>query len=141
MKLRIILSLVWITGSFLLLSWVLYAVNDYQSQMLEAVTGQPGTPPTLERAKALETNLREAKNMDEARAIMDQIGEDVVKYLRVGSASIALDAIVHRVWILWGVSATIPLLFLWGHLASKHWRRFQAPAGVGGRPMVHGGKK
>jgi len=141
MKHRIILSLVWIAVSFLLLSWVLYAVNDYQSRMLEAVTGQPGTPPTLERAKKLETKLREAKNMDEARALMDQIGEDIAKYFSVGSASASLDAIVRRVWILWGVSATVPLVFLWWPLASDRWRGSQAAALSAGSPVVQAGPK
>ena len=140
-KLRIILSFSWVLGSFLLLSSVLYAVNDYQSRVLGAVTGQPGTPPTLERVKMLESNLRGAKNMDEARAIMDQIGQDMGKYLGVGSASIALKDIVQRVWFLWGVSATVPLVFLWWPLVSVRWRQFQTAAAGRTSPAVQGGQK
>lgn len=136
MKSRIALSLFWLIVSFLLLSRVLYAVNDYQSRMLGAVTGQPGTPPTLERAKDLQIKLREAKNMDEARAIMDQIGGDMAKYLSVGSASIAFDAIVQRVWILWGVSAVMPLAFLWWPVASARRTPLQTATLSGGPPAA-----
>ncbi len=137
MKSRITLSLIWILVSFLLLSWVLYAVNDYQSRMLGAVTGQPGAPPTLERAKKLEAKLREAKNMDEARAIMDQIGDDIAKYLSIGSASVAFDAIVQRVWILWGASAIIALLFLWWPVVSSRWTATLS----GGPPVAQDARK
>ena len=141
MKNRIIVSLLWIAATFLLLSWVLYAVNDYQSLMLAAVTGQPGTPPTVERAKKLEAKIREAKSMDEVRALTDQIGEDFAKYWNVDSASIALGAIVRRVWILWGVSASIPLLFAWWAPASDSWRRFQSARSSDGSPIIQGSKQ
>jgi hypothetical protein len=132
MKYRVTLSLVWVVATFLLLSWALYAANDYESRMLGAVTGQPGTPPTLERAKKLKAKLRETKNADEAHELMSQFSDDVDKYLRVGSASVARDQMIQRVWILWGFSASVPLLFLWWPTASGCWRRSQTAAASGG---------
>ena len=136
MKSRILLSLAWVLTTFLLLSWVLYALNDYDTHAMAALAGPSGTSPSLERAKRLDANIRNAKTTEEVRALMDQFGQDVQKYFAAGSISIAREVLLRRVWMSWGVAASIPLLFLWWGPASAYWRRLQPAEPSNGSPVV-----
>ncbi len=132
MKQRLIITPIWVLGTFLLLSWFLYAANDYQRSMLAAITGQPGVQPTMERAKALETQKLKAKTMDEVSAISAKIGQELVRYGNAMSAQVSRDRMIQRAWVLWGVSAFAPLLFLWWSQLASFWTRLH------GRPPSHG---
>jgi hypothetical protein len=125
MKAKLFISVAWVVGTFLLLSWMLYAANDYDRSMLEAVTGQPGVQPTLGHVKALETQKREAKTLEEASAIQGMIWEEFVRYLKMRNAAFSQRRMIDRAWILWGVSAFVPLLFIWSSPLSGLWRRIQ----------------
>ncbi len=126
MKAKLFISVAWVLGTFLLLSWTFYAANDYDRSMLAAVTGEPGVQPTLDRAKALEAQKRDAKTSEEASALDRKIGEEIVRYGNARSAAVSQRRMIERAWILWGVSAFVPLLFIWSSQIAPLWRRTQA---------------
>ena len=125
MKTKLFISVVWVVGTFLLLSWMLYAANDYDRSMLAAVTGEPGAQPTLERAKSLESQLRDAKTIEEASAIQGRMGEEIVRYGNAQSAAVSQRRMIERAWFLWSVAAFVPLLFVWSSNLARLWRRIQ----------------
>jgi hypothetical protein len=124
MKTRIVISLLWLAGSFLFLSSILYAANEYESRMMGVVAGQPGTRPTLDKANALETKLKDAKTINEVAAIQEKEGMELMRYYNAMSASLVFQQIIHRAWAFWIVSAFVPLLFLWSPTLMT-WRRVQ----------------
>lgn len=125
MKPKIVITLLWLAGTFVLLSRLLYAANEYESRMMGAVAGQPGSRPTLDHAKVLEAKLRDAKTIDEASAIYKEIGMEEMRYGNAMGASAVFEEIIHRAWAFWVVSAVLPLLLLWWPACAASWRRMQ----------------
>jgi hypothetical protein len=127
MKYKLVITLMWVLGTFLLLSWFHYAANDYNRSMLTSVTGEPGVQPTLERAMALWKQKKlEAETIEQADAINEEIIEEMKRYGSARRAEVSRRQMIQRVWLLWGVSAFVPVLFLWwSHLASL-WKRLQS---------------
>ena len=124
MKSRLVISCLWIVTTFLLLSAALYAANDYESNMLAAVVGQPGVQPTLDRAKALGDEKMKAKTIEEAGAINGKIIDAISRYLHARNGSRARQRMISRIWLMWGVSAFVPLMFLWSSPIATLTRRF-----------------
>lgn len=133
MKPRLCVSLIWVTGTFLVLSGLFYAANDYEQHMLAAITGKPGLVPTLDRARALEAQRLQAETIEEVHALNGEIGQEIVRHGNVMSASASRRHLIQRAWILWGISASVPLAFLWWPNLVALWRRLQPRSAADGR--------
>ena len=102
-----------------------YAANDYDRHMLAAVTGDPGGAPTLDRARALEVQKLKAKTIEEVDALKGEIGQEIVRYGNAMSGSVSRRKMIQRAWILWSVSAFVPLVFLWWSDLAVFWKTAQ----------------
>lgn len=113
MKTKLFISFGWVVSVLIVFSWMLYAANDYDSSMLAAVTGQRGVQPSYDRFMALEAQRLNAKTLEEVSHIMDMIGEEAVRMGNVTNASVSRRQMNERAWILFGLSTSVPLAFLW----------------------------
>jgi hypothetical protein len=119
-KAKLFISAVWLIGTFLLLSEILYAANDYDRGVLAAITDQRGEQPTLEHVKALEKQIQAANTFEEAINIQDTIWKELGRYFNAQNEVFLQRRMIERVWLLWIVSALVPLLFIWWpHLARR----------------------
>ena len=127
-----ITSVAWIIGTFLLLSWCLYAASDYDQNMLAAVTGERGIQPTLAGVAALEAQKAQVKTIQEADAINGKIVDLMNRYEHARKAELARRQLTQRLWALWGFSAVVPLLLLWWPILPALLRRLQTRSVTGG---------
>src|SRR4026207_145753 len=125
MKVRLIISIVWVAGTLVLFGSFLYAAHDYERKMAAAVTGKEGVQPSLDRVNILEARKLLAKTRKEADPIIDEILLEKNRYSSAMRGAASRRQMIQRATILWILSALVPVCFLWSPHLLAYSKRLQ----------------
>lgn len=129
MKNTILFSVVWLISSFLLLTWLLYAVTDFATRTKMPSDARTEAQAAMERSRAFAALRRDAtKAFEERVALQTNEFAELERYADILSAERARHTLIERAFVLWAFMAVIPLVFLWWRHVTTRLRRLQAGA-------------